>query len=109
MTTPRASGTARLQPRSSSSGVLYMVTTSPWKRAYQVLLAGAAAVALAAADDPKKPPAGPAMAPGGEAADVAQALQEAWPDHPEWVDMLTAILQDEPMSSTRSEEHTSEL
>ena len=76
-----------------------MVTTSPWKRAYQVLLAGAA-VALAAADDPKKPPAGPAMAAGGEAAEVAQALQEAWPDHPEWVDMLTAILQDEPMSST---------
>ena len=37
---------------------------------------------------------------GGEAAEVVQALEEAWPDHPEWVDMLTAILQDEPMSAT---------
>jgi hypothetical protein len=76
-----------------------MITKSPWKRAYIVLLAGAAAVVLAA-DDPKKPPATPAATGGGEAAEVAQALQEAWPDHPEWVDMLAAILQDEPMSST---------
>ena len=64
-----------------------------------LLLGGAAAVALVAADEPKKPPAiRPAR--GGEAAEVAAALEESWPDHPEWVDMLTAILQDEPMSST---------
>ena len=48
------------------------------------------------ADDPKKPPSSPA---GSESAEVIQALQEAWPDHPEWVDMLTSILQDETMSS----------
>ena len=71
----------------------------PWRRAHQVLLAGAAALALVAADDPKKPPAGPPHAGSGEAAEVAAALQEAWPDHPEWVDMLTAILSDEPMSA----------
>ncbi len=28
---------------------------------------------------------------------MAEALRDAWPDHPEWVDMLTAILDDEPM------------
>jgi thiol-disulfide isomerase/thioredoxin len=73
-----------------------MLTKSPWKLAQSLLLAGAAVAALAA-DDPKKPPPVPA---GGDSAEVAQALQDAWPDHPEWVDMLTAILQDEPMSST---------
>jgi thiol-disulfide isomerase/thioredoxin len=72
-----------------------MRTKSSWKRACSLLLAGAAAAALAA-DDPKKPP--PSSA-DSESAEVAQALQEAWPDHPEWVDMLTAILQDEPMSA----------
>ncbi len=77
-----------------------MVTTSLWKRAHMVLLAGVAAVALVAADEPKKPPAIPPVAGGGEAAEVAAALQEAWPDHPEWVDMLTAILSDEPMTAT---------
>ena len=76
-----------------------MVTTSEWKRAYKVLLAAAVAVALAAADDPKKPPAGPPDPGGGEPAEVAAALKESWPDHPEWVDMLAAILQDEPMSA----------
>ena len=77
-----------------------MVTTSPWKRALQVLFAGAAALTLVAADDPRKPPTSPPQAGGGDAAEVAAALQEAWPDHPEWVDMLTAILSDEPMSAT---------
>ena len=38
--------------------------------------------------------------PAGDAAEVAAALEESWPDHPEWVDMLSAILQDEPMSAT---------
>jgi hypothetical protein len=28
---------------------------------------------------------------------VAAALRESWPDHPEWVDMLTGILEEEPM------------
>ncbi len=53
-----------------------------------------AAALLVAADDPKPPPAQPAS---DEWAQIAQALRESWPDHPEWVDMLTAILDDEPM------------
>jgi hypothetical protein len=56
--------------------------------------------------DDTRPPAGPpgsgpastpTASPGDEAAAIARALQEAWPDHPEWLDMYTAILQDEPM------------
>src|SRR5215471_15950152 len=65
-------------------------------RTSQVILAWVAA-ALVAADDPKRPPATPAEAHQREAAEVAQALRESWPDHPEWVDMLTGILEDEPM------------
>jgi Iodothyronine deiodinase/EF hand len=65
-------------------------------RTSQVILAWVAA-ALVAADDPKKPPATPAEAHQREAAEVAQALRESWPDHPEWVDMLTGILEEEPM------------
>jgi thiol-disulfide isomerase/thioredoxin len=77
-----------------------MITTSLLKRAQMALLAGAAALALVAADEPKKPPAVPPPSGHGEAAEVAAALQESWPDHPEWVDMLTAILSDEPMTAT---------
>jgi hypothetical protein len=57
------------------------------------------AFAIVAADDPKKPPATPAEAHQQEAAEVAAALRESWPDHPEWVDMLTSIFVDEPMSA----------
>jgi hypothetical protein len=63
-------------------------------------MAAAATLALVAADEPAKPAVGPPKASANEAAEVAEALHEAWPDHPEWVDMLTAILQDEPMSAT---------
>ena len=72
-----------------------MLAKSPWKWAHSLLITGAA-FAVLGADDPKKPPSSPA---GSESAEVIQALQEAWPDHPEWVDMLTSILQDETMSS----------
>jgi thiol-disulfide isomerase/thioredoxin len=77
-----------------------MVTKSRLKHAHMLLLVGAAAVALVAADEPKKPTAIPHNAGGGETAEVAAALAESWPDHPEWVDMLTAILSDEPMTAT---------
>ena len=76
-----------------------MRTKSPSKWAHSLFFACAAAVTLAA-DDPKKPPATPPHAASGDAVEVAAALEESWPDHPEWVDMLTAILQDEPMSAT---------
>ena len=29
--------------------------------------------------------------------EATQALEESWPEHPEWVDMLTDILQSKPM------------
>ncbi len=75
-----------------------MVTTSVWKRALLTILAGSA-TALVAADEPRKPsaPPTPLEAHQKEAAEVAQALRESWPDHPEWVDMLTGILEEEPM------------
>jgi hypothetical protein len=65
-------------------------------RTSQVILAWVAA-ALVAADDPKNPPVSPDEAHRREAAEVAKALHESWPDHPEWVDMLTGILEEEPM------------
>jgi Iodothyronine deiodinase/EF-hand domain pair len=73
-----------------------MMTRSFWDRTSRITLACVAA-ALVSADDPKKPPASPAEAHQREAAEVAAALRESWPDHPEWVDMLTGILEEEPM------------
>ena len=62
-----------------------------------VLFTGLAVARLAAADEPK-PPATPTGAPaGGEAEEISKVLQEAWPDRPEWLDMYTAILDDEAM------------
>ncbi|WP_165071475.1 deiodinase family protein [Paludisphaera rhizosphaerae] len=53
------------------------------------------AVALpAVADEPLKP------AEAGKPDASWQALRDAWPDRPEWLDMYTAILNDEPMGST---------
>ena len=61
-----------------------------------VLSSSLAAMRLAAAEDPKA--ATPTGAPaGGEAEQISKILQEAWPDHPEWLDMYTAILDDEAM------------
>ena len=70
---------------------------SPGNRPSRILFAWAVA-ALVAADDPRKPPATPVDAHQREVAEVAEALRESWPDHPEWVDMLTSILEEEPMS-----------
>jgi hypothetical protein len=50
-------------------------------------------VGLASAQEPR-------AAQGRPAEDVGQALREAWPDRPEWLDMYTAILNDEPMGAT---------
>ena len=73
-----------------------MQTKSSWNRLHIPLLAGVLAVIGLAADDPKKAPPIPA---GGDSAEVIKALDEAWPDHPEWVDMLTSILQDDNMTA----------
>ncbi|QEH33718.1 transaldolase/EF-hand domain-containing protein [Aquisphaera giovannonii] len=63
----------------------------------------AAVASSASADEPKRPaasapaavsPTGPANA---EAAEIIKALSAAWPDRPEWLDMYTAILDDEEM------------
>jgi thiol-disulfide isomerase/thioredoxin len=68
----------------------------------QPILAAAAILissgTLARADDPK-PPTGqpPSSHQADDAADVAKAVRESWPDRPEWLDMYTAILQDESM------------
>lgn len=61
------------------------------------LFAVCLAIALVAADEPKKAAAPPVDPAEREALEIAQALRESWPDHPEWLDMLTAILDDEPM------------
>jgi hypothetical protein len=70
------------------------------KRGFEILAAIMAVMVLIAADEPGKPPRTPTEAPGGEADEIAQALKESWPDHPEWVDMLVAILDDEPMGTS---------
>jgi Ca2+-binding EF-hand superfamily protein len=80
----------------NSEGFIAMVIASTWRRVIFSLLASSPAI-LAAADEPKEPPASAAEARQREAAEVAQALRESWPDHPEWVDMLTGILEEEPM------------
>jgi hypothetical protein len=74
-----------------------MTTSSLWKRAVFLNLAWPALALLAAADEPRPGPTKPTIAQKSEAEAVAEALQETWPDHPEWVDMLAAILDEEPM------------
>jgi hypothetical protein len=73
-----------------------MINRRPWGRPIPIALL-CIVPALVAADDPRKPPPSTAEPSNSEAAEVAQALRESWPDRPEWVDMLTAILEDEPM------------
>jgi Iodothyronine deiodinase len=77
-----------------------MIKNSPRKRAFQFAAVSLAAATLVAADEPGKRPAPPAQRAGAENAEVIKALNDSWPDHPEWVDMLVAILDDEPMSAS---------
>ena len=63
-----------------------------------VLFTGLAAARLAAADDPKRrrpPRRRSGRRRGG--GDRRRSSSEAWPDRPEWLDMYTAILDDESM------------
>ncbi len=73
----------------SESTAMIMKTCS---RVVLLVMAICSTAALARADEPKAQPSRPAAAPDREAAEVAAALKESWPDHPEWVDMLTDIL-----------------
>ncbi|MGC8639495.1 MAG: deiodinase family protein [Isosphaeraceae bacterium] len=62
-----------------------------------LFLAGPIAGRPPAADDPK-PGTTPTGSPAArEAEEVARALEQAWPDRPEWLDMYTAIVDDEVM------------
>lgn len=63
-----------------------------------VILSTVAAAAAVAADEPNKARSSAPPRASADPTDVVAALDESWPDHPEWVDMLTAILSDEPMS-----------
>lgn len=72
-----------------------MMRTSPWIAA--ALAAGVGLGAAATADEPTRAQNAP---PAPPAEDVGRALREAWPDRPEWLDMYTAILNDEPMGPT---------
>lgn len=56
-------------------------------------LAVSAALTLTAADAPATQP----PPPGPFDPQVAKALRDSWPDHPEWVDMLADILMEAPM------------
>jgi len=62
-----------------------------------VLLTGLAAARLAAAEEPKPTATSTGAPAGGQAEEIAKVLQEAWPDRPEWLDMYTAILDEEAM------------
>ena len=73
-----------------------MVTPPFWKCAILLILTADLAN-FVKADEPKQPAARSPAAPKGESEEVVEALRDAWPDHPECVDMLAAILDDEPM------------
>ncbi len=57
--------------------------------------AGLAAVRLASAQEPSAPVSSTDASANGESKETLKILQEAWPDRPEWLDMYTAILNDE--------------
>jgi Ca2+-binding EF-hand superfamily protein len=73
-----------------------MMKSLAWNRLLMCLLAGSTS-AFAVADEPQKTPTTPAEAHRREVEEVRAALRDSYPDRPEWVDMLTSILVDEPM------------
>ena len=75
-----------------------MRTHQFWKRAFPLLATAVLAATPVAAQDPGRRMQQMAQMPGGDTSEVVKALNESWPDHPEWVDMLVAILNDEQMS-----------
>ncbi len=74
-----------------------MPVSRPWTKMLTWLLGAAVAAWPASADEPKGA-ATPTGAPAAtEADEIARVLKESWPDRPEWLDMYTAILDDEAM------------
>jgi len=73
------------------------MATASFCRGAALFIIATAGVSLVAADEPKPVPTKPPAAQKSEADEVVEALRDAWPDHPEWVDMLAAILDEEPM------------
>jgi len=72
----------------------------PWIRTISALGVAWGAFTLGASargDDPKPPPYPGATGSGNP---VAKALEEAWPDRPEWLDMYTDIIQGSQLGST---------
>ena len=61
------------------------------------LFLGLASPWLATAEEPRSAVAPTGSPARGEAEEIAKILQEAWPDRPEWLDMYTAIIDDEIM------------
>jgi Iodothyronine deiodinase len=70
---------------------------SRWNRACHIALACAVSLLLTAADDPVAKERERSEVARRESAEVAEALRDAWPDHPEWVDMLADILEKNPL------------
>jgi Iodothyronine deiodinase/EF hand len=68
-------------------------------RILEVCLACIAALVLTAADDPNDAERKRLEAARREANEVAEALRESWPDHPEWVAMLADILEKNPIEA----------
>ena len=76
-----------------------MVTISRSKQRVQVCLACIMALVLIAADEPNAAQRTRTEAAKREAAEVAEALRDAWPDHPEWLDMFADILEKHPLEA----------
>ncbi len=77
-----------------------MIMHSPWKRAFPLVAASLLAATSVAAQEPARRPTQAIQPASSDASDVVKALNESWPDHPEWVDMLVGILNDEPMGTS---------
>jgi Ca2+-binding EF-hand superfamily protein len=76
-----------------------MIAPSPWRQTFLVFAASLAVATSAAAQEPSRRASQSAQPPDGDTAAVVKALNESWPEHPEWVDMLVGILNEEPMGT----------
>jgi alkyl hydroperoxide reductase subunit AhpC len=77
-----------------------MITNSPWKWTLPLVAVSLLGATSVAAQEPSRRPAQAIQLASNDASDVVKALNESWPDHPEWVDVLVGILNDEPMGTS---------